>query len=478
MHKQNNIVNILIGNFMNICSIQQPMVTLTAKEKKLFSAVFSNKDLCIEIIKWISDLKDRQCCALTCRSWKELTCEITHAQFKLRIQGFIFPSLAPKFSSPLLSSHDSWNGWTGTRSKPQIFCIHNSLIAIKPSLLWAPHALGSFCSLGPKPEVFNNNHILLGEYDGTYLFRSPVDSNELVVTQNTTELDKGRKIFLPNTADEESLESEDEEGPAHILCYPISKEKMILLTRENDNLRANSLDLKTGLIADTRLIDDDILYAPVVMNNHLFLSKFVINLANLEAIEHGIDFMENGIITYTYESYLYLLKQKEMGQKNSLESYFINSNGKLEKHLNIQDLNIEANNRIIYPKNISAVNAKYIALTYAAAYSQSNDPLSCIYLLDKEGNFIAQIHFSLWSCPKVYLTDDILIYQDPKEKNIIFWHIPTKQCVQQIKWDGTEILDIRLTKNKLIVLTSIPQSDKYQILQFDIEALLGASTIT
>ena len=470
---------------MNPTTPQSPVASvLTQKEKQLFTPIFSSPELLVEILKWISDLKDRKSCALTCRVWEKITFAINFAQVNLKIEGFklpiricLFRGLAPTFSSPLISTDESWE------LLPRVFCINNNLIAVKSDPNFSSCIATHFCSLGPKPEIFIQEHVLLGEHNGNYLFQSPINSDKLVVSQNPIKLDRGKEIDLScltpvedngvfgDSIDSSSSDSWDEnERETHVfrVCYPLSEEKMVLATKENGYIRAQTLDLKNGQITNTCLLKCKPTMAPITLNKHIIMETIMVNLETLKVSEHGFNF--RGKQTASYESLLYV-----MGD-NQLESYFINSNGKLENKWELQEFISEGDKRALVTQHLAAINDNYAALLCVT--NDGDSPFWCIRLLDNQKNFIEEIRFSKKEIskngsPSMHLIDDIFIYQDLKEMDLIFWHIPTKQRIQQIKWNGSRIFNIHSTKDKLIILTAqINGESKYQIHQFDLASFV------
>lgn len=88
-------------------------------------------------------------------------------------------------------------------------------------------------------------------------------------------------------------------------------------------------------------------------------------------------------------------------------------------------------------------------------------------------------------CPTfAHLSDNILIYKNPHEQAVNFWHIPTQHCIQKFDWTKSiydlapllgdrHIQDIRLSNGKLTILLSTehtPLSNKpakFRLIQFD-----------
>lgn len=468
---------------MSILSPGVRVPVISKKEKVLFAQVFLESNLIIEVLKWIKNHNDRKACALTCHKWQELTEKINYAQVILKIESINFPvrvcfllALAPVFSSPLTPADKSWLTF------PRVFCINGDLIAIKADPLFFSHITTHFHSSKPNSFVFNQDYLLI-EYKGTYLFQSPFNSEKLVVTQNPSTLAGGKEIFLSNltplndngifgdSIDLSSSDEEEDENYASRVGFPVSEEKMVLLTKEKRYLRASCLDVNEGQITKTCLLKYQPVLPPIMLENYLIFETIMVNLETLKVLKHEFDFTMQK--TAAHGSMLYVLG------RNHLEAYFINLEGKLENKWKVKSFKSKGDKKAMDAQYFAAVNDRYVAFMCIA--KDLSNQFWCIHLVDKEKNFIEEIRFAFegfYKCKgdlPAHLIDDIFIYQDPKTRDLIFWHIPTKQCIQQIKWNGSYIFNMLSTKDKLIVLTSTDNIEsKYQIHQFNLSSFISA----
>lgn len=476
-------INILIKGL----TMDLPPLSLTSNSRppfilrnsKLFEDHFLKGDIILEIFKWINTPKVIKNCALTCQGWNSVIPDSFHLRFKMCLGNFSFPLCTlfkatywPALCLPISIEHADKGDLFYSGHETVTFPLYkqNPLGCVEPS---NPNLI---CT---KEGSFIDNYAVFGSHNGKYVLQPLGNPDKLIIANDLTKISEGETIHVTGLS---IFNPEDsDQGVSGTWCLPLSNEKIAFLsfigtnnneeesnTSEDDRpqleIRASLLDLNQKTQATKKFfsegkeiqffnIEDFEGTSPIQFGNYYILNKSIIDLENFEMTSHGFEF--GGHVMTVCGSSLYL--SGDITGKDSIGSYFINSQGKLEKKWGTGQLQSDGDKQNLFINEIKASD-QFIALRCSvsdmAMAVNPNSAFQCIHLLNLEGEFVSEMRFPLKDEVIVHLVNDILIYKTKKENCLNFWHIPSQTLINKFPWNGSsKIYSIKSTNEEVIFLT-------------------------
>ncbi len=435
-------------------------------------------------LDFASCLKVRQ----VCRHWKVIVADCTtiysqYVQEKNNVERLSF--LSPRFSAwEPMPSHWGLHNIKKVIKRMFVFSsVDQDIIAFYP-----PGCMQSSSSSLP----FSDRNILLGQYESTYFLTpqgqtrlqldlqtglKPLVNHTLIVI-NVKDPTKNREFSLlgdlPDTMDNVA-------GYQIEQCFPISENKIALITA---NGKISFWDLLPEKPICYQTLQMKCVADVYKVGNHLISNNEIVDLSNPLLVEHEINFMFDSIRIFGSSFCAYSNKE--------ILFFTENSHGSLGKKW---DLKIDNLVKLINPKNgcvivdfhVKEMNEKFIVTTYWQTQAVT------LFILSTEGELVHFITQEIAGEPMqlssldeypifVHLSGNILVYKNPQEHTLYFWHIPTKKCIQQFEWTGAiynfplwcemaRVQDVLFSEGKLTIWLSSGHTSnrpaQFGIIQFD-----------
>lgn len=426
-----------------------------------------------------------------CSLWNKIVKDLktVYGRYQQEVQAIKrLPSLRPIFTAwEPMPRH--W-GLITNKNVLKFSSIDRDIVAFHPPFCRQSSKFSSFTRQLPQ---FSDRCIFLARSGNTYFLTPqsqtlirlelPTDLQPLVsdtlIAVNPDDPTKNRQFSLlrnlPRTP--ETLPRYQVTLPRYQVkeCFPISETNIAILT---SGYVLTFWDLSAETPSCYREFQMAYTNHVCRVGNYLIVDNTIADLRNPVFAEHGFDFSEEKIKTFS--SSLCALNH----QRKELRYFVVNDEGNLIKKW---DFIVELSKEMVddYPTfqlYLNDMNEEFIVLTCG----------NQLLILNTKGELIHHITppieddlYSHNPSTCAHLAGNILTYKDPQDDNsIYFWHLPTKRRVQKFVWTASVIdgplawgtgyvQHIRLFEGKLTILLSsehTPGSNKpgkYRLIQFD-----------
>ncbi len=446
-----------------------------------------SEEILLEIFK-ILNLKDLSSTTLVCRHWKQLAIDSS------TVYGLYLNEL--KSIESLCNQPARFSGWM---PMPQHWGLHtkensvhfsslgDDIISFYPPFCKQSSQFFSFTQSLP----FSDRNILLDHYKYTY-FLTPQGQTllKLELQTNLQPLASHRLVAINSKQPTQFCEfsllrdlppTEENLSRCQIeYCFAISETNIVIVTSGGEisfwNLSNSSPNCYKIFQIDR--------YSKVYrIEGYLILNDHLLDLKNLSLIPHEFKFVHKNISTYK-SSFC-------VRDKNELSYFIINNQGILEKKwsINLTRLLGELNESNFFEYQLKDMNENFLLLERFERQAFN------MLVLNIKGEVVLSIKekvsgeeldpFCLYMYPTfAHLSNNILIYKNPREYPVNFWHIPTKKHIQKFDWTKAIydlplsvgdclVQDLRLSQGKLTFLFSTAhtplsnQPAKYRLIQFN-----------
>lgn len=454
-----------------------------SKSLKFFEGHPFNEELTIEILKWISGPINN--CAPVCKGWNSVIPDSLRQRFTMRMESFSSPICSlfatTHWPSRYLPLPQANNADRGT-----LFYIGKGISSFAPRYSHPGGCLqlskrDLICS---EAGSMSNDYVVLGSHQGTYFLQSSSNPDVLIITKDLRSPGQGKEISI------KGLIFNGVEEVNGSWCLPLSDEKIVFLSFDashNEMIVDTSKDEEPQILATASVLDLNLKTTttrrllsegkeienfpaeelrggpPIQFGSYFIFNKSFIDLQNFTMTPHGFAFAGHEMDVCGSSLYV----TGDIIGSDTIGSYFINPEGKLEKKWGSKQLKSHGDEKDIYIHRLQA-NDQFIALLCSVSNMEmATNPSSafeCIHLLDKEGMFLGEVRLplgNLFADPvTMHLVNDVLIFNIPQKNCLNCWHIPTQQLINQFPWNGSRIVDIQSTNEEVVLLTSEQDAKK------------------
>lgn len=455
-------------------------------------------DLILKIFNCL-DFKSHLYAKQTCRDWNRLVADpatVYGAYLKKCDSIANLLRLNPRFSAwDSMPRH--WGLYT--KNALQFSSVDQDIISFYPSFL---SQSSKFFSFKGSLSQFPDDCVLLARHKDTY-FLTPQSKTQLRLAFPTAlEPLASHKIIAVNANDstktrEFSLLGDLAPTPENLelrqieTCFPISETALAVLT--NDGTISFWDISQQDAVCYKELQLENRVYKEYIhqLSNYLLTDTKIVNLSVAEFADHGFAFKTLPYQNETIKAFGSSFCNYDKKTYN-LRHFIINKMGVLENDWSFSFTPIleglEKSHGPILSSCIRDMNEEFIVL------SCSQNQAIHLLILSTKGELVhsitqelvdAELENALYAYPIfAHLSGNILIYKDPENPLVYFWHLHAKKCLQKFDWTKTVydlpmlvgngvVQDIRFERGRLTVLLSsghVPHSNRpvgYRLVQFD-----------